>query len=248
MHIVSNFLIDTNEPVGVFAAVKPVLDNVRVTSLNVDGYADYKWDTANGKTKQCERKTWGELLSNLDKVEEQLQRHLTKHPQIELVFMLEGIVHQTNTGTQVLNKQSNGFVTKGMEYRSRLSGIFAWLYEIGKYCEVIQTTSLQESCVALCSLYNADQKLNHNTLHRHIKQLNFNTDPRITTLMGVSPGLGEVRAGALINQFSTPWNILSAGWKGEPVVKNKYDLTIVNGIGKTLVDNVLRNFGRPDID
>lgn len=244
----NEFLIDTNEPKEVFVAVKPVIDNVRVSPLNSDGYADYRWRTVDGRVKQVERKTWGELLANTDKVEEQLSRHLSKHPSVELIFMLEGIVEQTIAGgSRTLNKQRNGYVTKGREYRSRLSGIYSWLYEVEQYCQVIQTTSLAESCVALCAMYSHDQKDSHKTFKRHIKQLSFHADPRVVTLMGISPGLGDVRASALISKFISPWNVVSAGFSGEPVVKNKYDLTVVNGIGKNLVDNVLRNFGRPDV-
>lgn len=243
----SELLIDVNEPHEMFAMCKQVIPNVRIEPLNSDGYADYRWVTVTGKVKQVERKTWGELLANTDKVEEQMHRHLSKHPQAELVFMLEGLIQQSQKGTQVLHKQKSGYITKGMDYRNKLSGIYAWLYEVEKYCQVIQTPGLNESGVAICAMYNADLKSEHSTFRRHIKQLSFHSDPRVTTLMGISPGLGDVRATNLINKFITPWNVVSAGWHGEPVVKNKYDLTTVTGIGKTLVDSVLRNFGRPDV-
>ena len=241
----NELLCDSNEPPEMFALIQPVIQNVQIIPLNSDGYADYRWVTCDGKVKQIERKTWGELLQNLDACEEQMQRHLGK-TSIETVYLVEGIAESTSSGSRTLKKQRNGFITKEREYRSKLSGIYAWLYQVGKYCEVIQTPSLVESAVALCAMYQADQKSKHTTFNRHIKQLNFHPDPRVTTLMGVSPGLGNTRATALINQFISPWNVISAGWYGEPVVKNKYDLTVVNGIGKVLVDNVLRNFGRPD--
>lgn len=244
----NEFLIDTNEPKEVFVLAKPAIEATRIVPLNSDGYADYRWRTADNKVKQVERKTWGELLANTDKVEEQLHRHLSKHPSVELVFLLEGLVEPTNTGgSRVLNKQKNGYITKGREYHSNLSGVYAWLYQVGKYCEVIQTPSLHESIIALTAMYRADQKVEHNTFHRHIKQLDFHPDPRVVTLMGMSPGLGAVRSANLIAKFISPWNILSAGFNGEIVVKNKYDLTQVNGIGKVLVDNMLRNIGRPDV-
>ena len=239
--------IDTNEPKDMFVFAKQVVE-ARITPLNSDGYADYRWRCADGKTiKQVERKTWGELLADTDKVEEQLHRHLSKHPSVELIFLLEGMVEQTTNGSRVLNKQRNGFVSKGREYRTRLSGIYSWLYEIGKYCEVIQTHSLNESSIAIVGMYQHDQKDRHTTLHRHIKSITFHPDPRVVTLMGMAPGVGEVRASALVNKYITPWNILSAGFHGEIVVKDKYDLTQVPGIGKVLVDNMLRAIGRPDV-
>lgn len=244
----NEFIIDTNEPKDVFTACKPVIPNLRIAPLNSDGYADYRWRTQDGKIKQVERKTWGELLSNTDKVEEQLHRHISKHPSVDLVFLLEGLVEQTPSGgSRTLHKQRNGYVTKGRDYRSSLSGIYAWLYEVEQYCQVIQTGSLAESSVALCAMYNHDQKDHHTTFKRHIKQLDFHPNPRVVTLMGISPGLGNVRASALIDKFITPWNVVTAGWYGEPALKSKNDLTVVHGIGKGLVDSVLRNFGRPDV-
>lgn len=244
----NELIIDTNEPKDMFILAKQSVDKVIIQPLNSDGYADYRWRCVDGnRVVQVERKTWGELLADTDKVEEQLHRHLTKHPSVELVFLLEGMVEQTTNGARVLNKQRSGFVTKGREYRSKLSGIYSWLYEIGKYCQVLQTSSLNESAIAIVGMYIHDQKEIHSTFHRHIKHITFHPDSRVTTLMGIAPGIGEVRASNLVRKFITPWNIISAGFEGEVVVKNRYDLTEVNGIGKVLVDNMLRSIGRPDV-
>lgn len=244
----NDFIIDTNEPKNVFTYLKPVLDNITIQPLNSEGYADYRWRACDGtRIIQVERKTWGELLADTDKVEEQLHRHLSKHPSVELVFLLEGLVERnSNGGTRVLNKQRNGFVTKGREYRTNLTGIYSWLYEIEKYCHVMQTPSLEESITALAALYKADQKEHHRTFRRHIKQLEFHPDPRVTTLMGISSGIGEARAQSLIKKFISPWNIMSAGYCEHSVVKDKYELATIPGIGRTIVDNMLRGFGRPD--
>lgn len=244
----NDLLIDTNEPREVYATLNITGSPVSLTPLNSDGYADYRWRTVDGRVKQIERKTWGELLSNPDKVEEQLLRHLSKHPSVELVFLLEGLAEQnTRGGSTVINKQKNGYFTKGHDYTARLSGIYAWLYEVSKYCQIIQTPSLDDTIIALHAMYKGDQKESHQTFHRHIKQLDFNPDPRVMTLMGIANGFGDVRATALIKNFISPWNIMSAGFCEHSVVKNKYDLTKVHGVGKTIVDNVLRNFGRPDV-
>lgn len=238
---------DVNEPKELIPLLAQTVP-ITISPLNVQGFADYKWKMHNGKERQVERKTWGELLANVEHVEEQLQRHLTKNPDIELVFMLEGMVTQGELGTTVINSTSNGrFFVLGRRYTARLSGIYSWLFEVSNYLTVIQTHSLRESSIALASMYNHDQKETHSTFKRHIKQVAYTPNPMVTTLMGASTGLGDKRATALIDVAGTPWNIWSAGFCDHSVFKDKYEFTKVDGIGKGVLDNVYRAIGRPDV-
>lgn len=243
---VNEFVQDVNEPhemIPLLAQVVPI----NVKPLNVQGFADYKWTKHDGKERQVERKTWGELLSNVEHVEEQLQRHLTKNPNIELVFLLEGMVVQGELGTTTLTSTNNNRIyTLGHRYAARLSGIYSWLFEISNYLTVVQTTSLRESGIALTSMYTHDQKDVHTTLQRHIKQVASNPNPMVTTLMGASQGLGDKRASQLIEYAGTPWNIWSAGFCEHSVYKDKYDFTKLDGIGRGIMDNIYRQLGRPD--
>ena len=241
-------IVDSNEVKnGITNLIAPVVPH-QVEALNANGFADYRWLKIDGKWKNVERKTWGEILANTDKVEEQLYRHLDKlSSDGEVVFLVEGVAKNEPDGTTLMQPVKNGMYVRGYRSKVRLSGIYSWLYEVGKYCEVIYTAGLNETAIALCAMYKADQKDEHNTFKRHIKQLEFHSDPRVTTLMGVSPGLGNKRASALIERFGTPWNVISAGYKGEPAVKSVAELTAVDGIGPTIVRNILRAFGRPDV-
>ena len=243
----TNLLIqDVNEPIEFIPLLSPVVP-FTVNALNSQGYADYKWDKYNGRSRQVERKTWAELLTSVDKVEEQLHRHLTKNPDIELVFMLEGVVVQGELGAHILQPTNNNrLYSVGHRYNSRLSGIYSWLFEITNYLTVVQTTSIRESAVCLTSMYTHDQKSNHTTFRRHIKQVATGINPMVVTLMGASQGLGDKRATSLIEFAGTPWNIWSAGFHGEPVFEIS-DLTKIDGIGNTIINNVLRNIGRPDV-
>ena len=242
----AEFIQDVNEPREMIALLAPVVP-FQIQALNSATYADYRWTKLDGSYKQVERKTWGELLANTDKVEEQLHRHLTKHNDIQLVFLLEGLVQQDVMGTVILNKTRSGIYVKGHRYSARLKGIYSWLYQISQYCQVVQTTSLLESATALVSMYEADQKELHNTLHRHIKQVEFTTNPMVTSLMGASIGLGNIRASKLIDYGGTPFNIFTAGWTGTPAISTWQELTLLDGIGETIVKNTLRNIGRPDV-
>ena len=106
--------------------------------------------------------------------------------------------------------------------------------------EVIQTTSLRETATALVAMYESDMKDDeeHMTFRRHIKQSQFHPNPAVVQLMGVSPGLGDKRASALIAKFGTVWNVI----KAEPS-----DLVQVEGIGPTLAHQILQRVGRPDV-
>lgn len=245
--LVNYFEYDVNEPkdqIAILAQSVPLI----VAPLNVQGFADYRWKKYDGKFKQVERKTWGEVLGNLDHQEEQLQRHLTKNPDIELVFMLEGMVAQTEFGTNIIQSTSNGRIySLGQRYNSRLSGIYAWLYEISNYLTVVQTHSIRESAVALTAMYNHDQKDNHSTFKRHIKQVASSPNPMVTTLMGASQGLGDKRANELIKYAGTPWNIWSAGFCEHVAYSDKNEFTKLDGIGQGVLTNVYRSIGRPDV-
>ena len=245
--MVNPFEIDVNEPIDMLPSIAYVLPQSTIIPLNSMGFADYRWTKWDGKVKHCERKTWGEILANPDKVEEQLQRHLEKNPDLELVFMLEGMATQGTIGSTVLQQTKSGMWVPGHKYGTRLKRIYSILYGFSKYCEVIQTATHQESAAMLVAMYEHDQKEEHSLLQRHIKQNTFTTNPLITTLMGASPGLGDKRATSLIRAFNTPWNIWSAGWHGEPMLGNINDLTTVDGIGPAIVNNIMRSIGRPDV-
>lgn len=242
----SELIIDVNEPPEVIPLLAQAVP-VNLLPLNVMGYADYKWDKHDGKTRQVERKTWGELLSNVEHVEEQLQRHLTKNPDTELVFMLEGLVVQSELGTTILSATNNNRIfSLGHRYTARLNGIYAWLFEISNYLTVIQTSSLRESSIALSAMFNHDQKESHGTFKRTIKQIAYTPNPMVTTLMGGSSGLGNTRAQSLIDYAGTPWAVWSAGACEHSIIKDKYEFTKINGIGKGVLDNLYQAIGRPD--
>lgn len=243
----NKLIIDVNEPTEILPWLAQVV-TVDKQPLNVQGFADYKWTKYNGRERQVERKTWGELLSNVEHVEEQLQRHLTKNPDIELVFMLEGMVVQNQAGSTVLSATNNNRVyVLGRRYTARLNGIYAWLFEISNYLTVLQTSSLYESSIALAAMFNHDQKEQHSTFRRTIKQIAYTPDPRTVTLMGGSLGLGDKRAQSLIDYAGTPWAIWSAGYCEHMQYKDKYEFTKIDGIGKGILDNVYKTIGRPDL-
>ena len=239
--------VDNNEPSDLQILLQQVV-NIEVDNFNDQGWADYHWETTDG-VKNVERKTWGELLSNVDAVEEQLQRHLNNHKDAETVLLLEGTVLRDGDTVTTLRPTSRGQVwVRGHKFKNRrLGGLYSWLYGMSKYVEVMQTFDVTETATALQAMYNYDQKPEHETLQRPIKKTIYHPNPQVTQLMGVAEGMGAKRASALINEYTTVWNVLSAGFHSKPAISNWEDLTSVDGIGERGVQRMLRSVGRPDV-
>lgn len=240
---------DIHEPPEIVQSLLPTKVNIDVSSYNEQGFADYHWDTCNGVLKNVERKTWGEILSNVDAVEEQLQRHLNNHKNAETVLLIEGAILKDGDSVTTIRPTSKGQVwVRGHRFKSRpLAGIYAWVYGISKYVEVIQTFNLLETATALLAMYEYDQKPEHETLQRPIKKNIYHPNPQVSALMGVSSGMGAKRASSLIEKYTTVWNIISAGFHGEPRIKDWRELTSIDGIGEKGIQRLLRNIGRTDV-
>lgn len=161
------------------------------------------------------RKQAGELLSSLDKVEEQLQRELAG-PCEQLALILEGsIVPDGNGGCWAYNlnwehitmwrAQNQG--TRGSipftrhHFNQQYSGVRAWLTQLTSMgVMVVQTTSLYDTAAFLISLHNWAQKAEseHKTLNRLIKENitilgldKAEVDFAITLMSVKNAGIGE---------------------------------------------------------
>ena len=231
-------LIDVHEPEVMKSLLGPVGFNQY--HLNSDGYADYYWKDWEGKERHVERKTWGEL-GVLDKVEEQIWRHLTKQPQAHLTWILEGVAMPNDSGYTTYKETSN----KGRSLFVPSSGgsrpmkmLHAWLYQIGKFVEIHYTSCLLSTANLLTAMYQADQRESHSTLHRYYRQVDWHPNPQVGKLMAIADGIGEKKAEALIERFGTVWMVL----KADPAM-----LTTVKGVGMVLAKRILRKAGRPDV-
>ena len=212
---------------------------VEVVSLVDTGWADYRWQCHDDSYVHAERKQWGEILSGMDHVEEQLRNHMQRQPDARLMLLLEGMIVPSMIGIDTLKATNkNNIWVKGYSSSITYSQVYAWLYQISKYIEVYQTTTYEGTCRALVAFYKSDQKESHTTMHRYFKPLTFRLNPQVAQLMGMLPGMGEVRAKALVEKFSTVYNFVTA--KPEEIAS-------VPGIGKALTTTWLRQLGRWDI-
>ena len=232
---------DVHEPTDKFLKLVAPAVPCQVEPLNERLFADYKWKDLSGRVTQVERKTWGEILANVDAVEDQLRRHMKNQPEARLLFVLEGIIAEDSSGTYLLSPTKGGSLwSKGYRYGTRLSRIYSWLYNASEYVEVFQTFSYELTCQFLVQAYNQDQKeeSQHKTFNRYFKKVTFHPNPQTLALIGMMPGLGEVTAEALIAKFSTVWNVLSA---------SPEELMKVEGIGKGRAFKMLQRVGRTDV-
>lgn len=229
---------DSHEPKEAEQWFKGVVD-YQVRALNEQGYADYVWLDHEGKLVQVERKQWGEILSGLDKIEDQVRGHLSRQPNARTALLIEGVVVGITTGSNILKRSArNNFFVEGYQSSIRLHQVYSWLYQVSKYVEVYQTTDYYETCLALSAFFKSDQKAEHSTFQRYFKKIDFVMDPRVAQFMGVFSGVGEQRAKVLVEKFATLYNLLQASPK---------EIAQCSGIGEKLAITILRQGGRLDV-
>ena len=245
------FSIDVHEPPEALPTLSPVIP-CAVQPLNSEGYADYLWAGVEGK-QQVERKTWYDILGDIDSVENQVRRQAQAHPDVRLILIVEGVAVPTATGTTVFKEIITG---KGHFFRGGKSfslgptkGAYAWLYETGKYIEVHQTPTFEATMKMLAAFYKADQKEGHTTFQRYLKEFSFHPNPMVQRLMGMGGhlGIGAVKAEALIKRFGTVYNVATATPEMLEVVEWKDKKGRVQRIGKAVAIKFLRGVGRPDV-
>lgn len=213
-----------------------------VENLNENLWADYRWRDHSGRWIQVERKTWPEILASVDAVEDQLRRHMSNNPQARLLFVLEGMVDTSPEGTHLLNKSNNksGIWTRGYRSATNIGRIYSWLYNASSYVEVFQTFNRELTFQFLVQAYKQDQKSpeEHKTFNRYFKKVVFSPNPQVMQLMGLMPGLGEIKSEALIKEFTTVWRVVNA---------SPEELMKVPGIGIKMAYTLLQRIGRVDV-
>ncbi len=214
-----------------------------VMPLNSQGYADFRWMAADSILMQVERKTWNDLLGDLGSIENQLMRQMDAHEDHTLALLVEGIVVPSDSllgGTAVLKpaKGKRQIYYQSGQYKVSVSALYAWLYQVSMYIQVFQTSDILGTAKAIVAFYSSDQKETHKTFTRHLKEVTFHPNPQVTSLMGMVPGIGPIKAEAMIARFGTVWEILNS---------TPETLATVKGIGTKETTRWLRLIGRSDV-
>lgn len=227
--------VDVHEPGEIIRGIAQTKTPFEVGPWNVQKHSDFHWWSAQGEQVEIERKQWGEITGDLDRVELQLQTHLLTFPDARHVLLLEGGIIQTPTGSQVL-VSAGKWMRSGRESRRPLNSLYSWLYNISRWFEIIPTANIQASAVAIVTMYNSDGKAEHDTLRRNIKKLDFDPDPFITQLMGAFPGVGQKVATEIARKFDSLYEVVNA---------TPGELYRIEGFGKTMIQRILKGVGSP---
>ena len=250
-------LQDIFEPVQVKELLEQVTP-VSIVPLNSQGLADYHWASVDGHTIQVERKQIDEILSDINHVEEQLGREITRADETILVW--EGS-YEPIAGLQPCcqswrKSNRSDVMVPSRKYKLSYSMIQAWFYQLDK-CGIssFNTSDYKATAIALGAWYNSSQVREHTTLHRYIKdhvnlksamkQSNTHTEPEtinpnIYNLMALKgAGVGEVTARALIDKFGTFYYTISQDIPelAETIIGNKR-------FGETSARRLLKSVGR----
>ena len=233
-------LADAHEPEDILTLIAQSVPCVR-ESINEQGYADYMWQGVESK-EQVERKLWSDILGDIDAVEDQLRRERQAHPDVRLKLLVEGVATSHVDGTVVWlpTKGDKKIMFPAKHFRLPLQAAYAWFYQVSKYIEVYITPDKASTAIALVAFYKADQKEEHTTFHRYLRNIDFHPNPQVEGMMNIMKGtsIGAVRAQALIAHFGTIWNVIGADVK---------EIAAVEGMGLKTAQQLLRKVGRPDV-
>lgn len=207
--------LDIFEPHQIEELVAQAIPVTR-TSLNAEGFADYLWFCVDNHRIQVERKQIDEILSNMDGVEEQLRRELSRGVE-ETILMYEGTfepIPGLKMATQSWRKaKDKRLMVPGHKYNISYAGVQAWLSQLDKAgITIVNTFDYISTAFTLVALYNSSQKLEHTTLRRYIKDRIYPKpyNPHILTLMGIAgANIGQEIGEALIERYGTVWYILN---------------------------------------
>lgn len=185
--------------------------------LNTKGFADYLWFCVDGHRIQVERKQVDEILSGMDKVEEQLRRELQNEVE-ETILLIEGVCEPI-AGLKMASqswrkaKGKRNIMVSGHKYNVSYSGLQAWKNQLDKAgITIVETFDYVATAMTLVALYNNSQKEEHTTLRRYIKDRIYPKpyNPHILTLMGLAgASIGQEIGEALITRYGTTWYVLN---------------------------------------
>ncbi len=227
----------------------------KVDNLNQAGYADFLWATHDGKLHTQEGKQINELLGDLDAVEEQLQRQIRAGMAHTYGLTVRGIAlpHPEGIATYQWSKTKDG---RRVAYENRVvhqpyQHYRSFLYRLQRKGLIVrEVDSTEAMAVDLAAMYLRDQKPHDDILERHIvvKPPVFNPQPNVLALMGLTEGIGESRALALVgrdldvetgeltyHKYDSLWELFHADPK---------DISSVAGVGPETVRKLFAALGR----
>jgi|TARA_Y100000310_G_scaffold312498_1_gene359851 ERCC4-type nuclease len=207
---------DVHEPSSIKLYLQKTL-KVIVQPNEPQGLADYWW-SAHGRILMWERKKARELLSVIGtKLDTQLLKYQTNHPDAGIGILQEGFITPHHSGksqiwrrTKSRGKNPRIIYTPGPEVNVEYSAYRAYLYrrEMEGF-PVLVTADEWDTALTLSSMVYNSIKSSHEGLNRFVvtkTKQKTQRDIYIAQLM-THPGIGYKTAEKLIESYETPWKI-----------------------------------------
>ena len=189
---------------------------VQKQNLVQRGLLDYFWFAADGHSITAERKEWGDLLSNMPRLEKQL-RTATNHAD-EVMLIPEGIPVPLVGGEIALYQ-----VGKNDKYlrRTKISGvkytsIMAYIWQLKRTANITTyfTSTIYATAWALKTFVENSQKQESSLLQHYVrtKKIKWRSNPMVETITGIKDEhgyvVGEKKAIELVEQVGSLWDII----------------------------------------
>lgn len=237
-------LIDEYEPDEVETLLAQSLKVARVP-LNRSGLADYSWRNYANKVEHVERKQVHEILGGFEEVEYQLTREINTSPYLTL--LIQGVALPSADGIDVYQppkgvNAKGGILYRAKHYKTPWARYEGWLAALDvKGIRIWRVPNIEGVVIALERLYVHTRTPDSLILQRHLKvPTGFHPNPHVHTLMGITnAGIGPKLAEALINTYTTPWNMLNH--TAEEIAD------FVPGVGVVMARKILTAFGKDDV-
>lgn len=264
-------LVDTAEPDDIVRLLKQSVD-VQVMPLNQSSRADYYFGGESG-TVQFNRVQAGELLSNIDSMEDELRRYYESADDNNMI--IEGVItdapvtkkdrSMASVSVRMQSRPStlftyriapNGYLFSEHAYDVGADKLFAWLYrlkESGVY--TFQTWNYVGTAKLLSAVYHNCQKPvdSHGTLNRYyIPRISLgekDDEGKRVTIRQQNPFIRGLMALSIIYRIDVGEKkataLYNAGYKSlyDLAFASVNELTRVEGIGKLTAEKLLQAIG-----
>ena len=264
-------LVDVAEPDEIVNLLKQSAD-VTVLPLNQSERADYYFGGEEG-TVQFNRVQGGELLSNIDSMEDELRRYYNSADDNNMI--IEGLITDTPITKRDKSMESvsvrmkgrpstlftyriapNGYLFGEHAYDEGADKFFAWLYRLKQAgVSTFQTWNYVGTAKAIAAIYHNCQKpvSEHNTLNRYyVPRISLGEKDekgKRVTIRAQNPFIRGLMALSIIYRFDIGETRATALYKAG--YKSLYDLSLasitelrkVEGIGKATAEKLLTSLG-----
>ena len=238
-------IMDVHEPQEVELYLKKTMLVIRKPNEPA-GFADYYWNSGDALI-MVERKKAGELVSAIgNRLDAQLVKYRTQHPDSIVVILQEGLVTPTKENkcqfwemVHYKNRKNPTWRTtrhSPFEYTAYRSYLYSRMME---GTPVVHTMNEQDTALVLASMVYNSMKVSHSQLKDMVpvrrrqqkgETQEFNSQMRLLLSF---KGIGEKKATDLLKRHGSPWEIfrmpyeLLADMEGERVAD-----ILTKGIGK----------------